>query len=797
MRVSDAIVFVTGAAALVHEVTWARLLARLVGSDASATALTLATFLGGLALGAQLAGGLAARARRPQAWFAGLELFVAVWAALVPMAIAWCEPQGALQARIGYAVLFLLPPTIAMGATVPLLARALIVDKVEVGSETGAFYGANTLGAAAGALAGPFWLFPALGFSGTAWAAALAQCFAALAALYLLKSRRESDPTREEWDGDVRAPLLHPLCFATFLAGAASLGLEVLAARLLVTVTGASVYSFALVLFVFLVGIALGARLMAARRARTALAARNLVRDAAHAHKALLMALLAAPLLALAGLLALRLTLGVDDLYAGLVNQSAPARSVERAWLWHALWASLALLPPAMAFGAAFPSTAHEYLRAHAKLEPARALARLYAWNGAGCVAGALLAGFVLLPHLGPRVATGALLGLPLVAALLVAPRRRGWVAAAGALAALLSTQVLAPGDARNQARALHVGHDAHTSVRVSEGHATDGTLIRSIWVNGKPEASTAPVDLRLQWLLGHIPLLLHGQVETAACVGLGTGMTAGSLLDGPALEELVVYEISPAVAQAARHFDPWNGGVLVEPRTHLVIADGRHALASTTRSFDLITADPVHPWTRGSSDLYTLEHFARVKARLAAGGVASQWLPLYELSFDDVRTVAATWCATFEHVSAWLTAYDLVLVGSSTPMKSLEDLCAEALPERIAGVLAQVGVHSGVDVAALCCADDQGLRELAQGAAPMRDDLPVIEFRAPRSALSGYCTDALWWAVRVESLAIAPPQAQMEAQRNARLVEKFLSDLPYGFSLAVDAYGRGLLGGQ
>jgi spermidine synthase len=797
MRVSDAIVFATGAAALVHEVTWARLLARLVGSDASATALTLATFLGGLALGAQLAAGLAARTTRPHAWFAGLELFVAAWAAMVPAAVAWCEPQGSFAARGAYALAFLVPPTIAMGATVPLLARALIVDKVEAGSETGAFYGANTLGAAVGALAGPFWLFPALGFSGTAWAAALAQCLAALAALFLLKSRRESDPTREAWDERVRAPLVQPLCIATFLGGAASLGLEVLAARLLVAIAGASVYSFALVLFVFLVGIALGARLLAGRRARTALAARNLVRDEEHAHKALLMALLAAPLLALGGLLALRLTLGVDDLYAGLVNQSVAAQDVQGAWLRHLSWASLALLPPALAFGAAFPATAHEFLRAHPGLEPARGLARLYAWNGAGCVAGALLAGFVLLPSFGPRVATGTLLLAPLLAALLVAPRRGKWIAAAGLLAALVSTQTLAPGDARNEPRALQVGHDAHTSVRVSEGHATDGTLIRSIWVNGKPEASTAPVDLRLQWLLGHIPLLLHGEVRTAACVGLGTGMTAGSLLDGPLVEELVVYEISPAVAQAARRFDAWNGGVLVAPRTKLVIADGRHALASTTRTFDLITADPVHPWTRGSSDLYTLEHFARLKARLAPGGVASQWLPLYELSFDDVRTVAATWCATFEHVSAWLTAYDLVLVGSSTPLKSLEELCAEALPERVAGVLAQVGVHSGVDVAALCCADDAGLRELARGTAPMRDDLPVIEFRAPRSALSGYCTEALWWAVRVESLAIIPPEAQMEAQRNARLVEKFLSDLPYGFSLAVDAYGRGLLGGQ
>ena len=147
MRLTDAIVFVTGAAALVHQVTWSRLMARVLGSDASATALVLAVFLGGLALGAQLFAARAASTRRPVAWFAGLELAVALWAALLPAALAAGEPQGDAWMRALVAALCLLPPTIAMGATVPFLARATIRDGVETSSETGAFYGANTLGA--------------------------------------------------------------------------------------------------------------------------------------------------------------------------------------------------------------------------------------------------------------------------------------------------------------------------------------------------------------------------------------------------------------------------------------------------------------------------------------------------------------------------------------------------------------------------------------------------------------------------------------------------------------------------
>jgi len=795
MRLTDAIVFVTGLSALVHQVTWTRLLARVLGSDASAMALTLAVFLGGLALGAHLWARRAARTTAPHTWFAALELFIAIWAAALPSVLVAFEPQGEMWLRALIASACLLPPTIAMGATVPFLARATIRDGVETSSETGAFYGANTLGAALGALLAPFALFPNLGFHGTAWAAAGAQACAALAALWCLRGLRERDSTITALDGAAKPARWHVLYGVTFLTGATSLGLEVLATRLLTTVTGASVYAFAIVLCVFLLGLALGARQLAGRRARTALAARTLVRDPEHARKVLLTALLLVPALALGGLLALRLQLGVDDLWSGLVNRLPQGDDLTRVWLVHALWAGLAILPPAVAFGAAFPAAAHELARAQPHVDPAHSVARLYAWNGAGCVLGALVTGFVLMPHAGPRVAMAVLLCLPLLAAWWVARERWVWHAAAAAVALVLATQTLWPGDERTMARALHTGHDAHTSVRVSEGYADDGTLIRSIWVNGKPEASTAPVDLRLQWLLGHIPLMLHGEVRTAACVGLGTGMTAGSLLDAPGVETLTIFEISPAVARAARHFDAWNGAVLTQPRTRLVIADGRHALGSTTQQFDLITADPVHPWTRGSSDLYTLEHFQHVRQRLAPGGVASQWLPLYELSFEDVRTVCATWCAAFPHVSAWLTAYDLVLIGSEQPLRSLEELGASTLPPSMASVLAGAGVRDSWDLVALCCAQDAQLRELVAGVPPMRDDLPVIEFRAPRSALAGYCTEALWWAVRPEALLALPASAQARAARDHALVARFVADLSYGFDAAVDAYGRGLLG--
>ena len=170
----------------------------------------------------------------------------------------------------------------------------------------------------------------------------------------------------------------------------------------------------------------------------------------------------------------------------------------------------------------------------------------------------------------------------------------------------------------------------------------------------------------------------------------------------------------------AARTFSAWNSGVVDDPRTEVRIADGRHALLTSAARWDLITSDPIIPWTHGSSDLYSLEHFESMAAHLAPGGVASQWLPLYQLSEEDVQVVLSTWAAAFPHTTAWLTAYDLALVGSNEPLT--EDLSQAPLPAPMLAHLVEAGVHSAVELAALEVARDAELREYARDAAPMRD---------------------------------------------------------------------------
>lgn len=774
MARSDLVFFLSGAAALAYEVLWGRLLARLLGSDAEGAALVLVLFMTGLGAGAALFAGLAAKTRSPRRWFAGLELGIGAWAALSPLVLRLAGPADSYAWNLAVAVLAVLPATLGMGATFPLMGRLTIVARGSAGSATAALYSSNTLGACAGAILAPTVLMPSLGLARGLLGAGVLDVLAALLVALLPAPPRIATSART-----TRFPLR--LAAAPFLLGFSSLALEVVAARLLVSVTGATVYAFALVLAVFLLGIGLGSRHAASQLGAGIEPERLLARCAAFA-----------PALALLGLALLRWQLGETDLFGILANRQPAGESTWKLWASNVLLASLALLPATFAFGVALPAAVAVALRERPELRAEDALGAIYLANTAGALAGSLTAGFALVPRVGPRL--GILLALaPALLALPTIPRARWrglWLGLAGAVAA--AVLALLPGGADREFKQLLLLPGRTATVSVEERTIEDGRSVRSLRVNGKVEATTAPVDMRLQRLLGLIPGLLHGEVRSALVIGLGTGMTAGSLLDLPELERLTVLEIEREVPRAARLFAQWNGALLDDPRVRLEIRDGRLALARMGERFDLITADPLHPATRGSSDLFALEHFQSMSAHLAPGGVASQWLPLYELSTRDVRTVLATWTAAFPHTSAWLTAYDLALIGSNQPLPA--ELGPGPLPPRAARSLSEVGVHSLAELQALLVSRDADLRAQAAGEAPMTLDRPILELRAPLSYLRGYSTDVLAWAARGEIVASLPAASQERAREVRALLARFLDELPQGWGPAAGAYGRALL---
>lgn len=777
MRRTDFVFFLSGVAALVYESVWARLLSRVLGSHAQGTALVLAVFMLGLGLGAWAFARRAASTRNPARMYAALEVFIALWAALVPLASAWMQPVDGVLARVAIAGAFLLAPTLAMGATVPVMTRLVVAERERLAEGTARFYGANTLGACVGALLAVTLFMPRFGLNGALWGAATLSLVAAALGATLRAPAPEPSPAVGADEPSGALDLL-PLAF-TFAFGAASLALEVVMTRVLISVTGASVYAFALVLAVFLGGIALGslqARDWLARRVEPLVVVERCAWGAA----------LAAGL----GVIALRWQLGERDLFGGLDNRLVPDASPLALWASHGIVAALALLGPAVAFGVALPACAALAAQRSARLEKERVLGRVYFANTLGALTGALAAGFVLLEHFGSRGAFLAALA-PLAWITFQCQRQlrsRAWWRAA-VLAPLAWAAM--PGPAVPGRTILFSAAGRCENVAVEDNLEASGATVRAIRINGKVEASTAPVDMRLQRLLAYLPALLHGEVRSAAVIGLGAGTTAGGLLDLASIEHVEIFELEPRVADAARLFARWNGGVVDDAKVNLRFVDGRHALFNTSARFDLITSDPVHIWTRGSSDLYTLEYFRAMASRLAPRGVASQWLSMYELSTADLQVMVATWCAAFSHVAAYLTAYDLALIGANEPWT--RTLADTQLTPRLVERLAQIGVLGAHELAALEVADDRELREWCSTAAPMRDVRPVLEFRAPLSFLSGYSIEALRWAGRAEVVERLPVASREHARFVRSALNRFLDAVPEGRSAAAEAYGRAL----
>lgn len=780
MRASDPIFFASGAAALVYQVVWGRLLARTLGSDAFATGLVLALFMLGMALGAELGARLAARSARPQRLYAGLLFAAGAWAALSPWMLDALGTVDGWWPRALAASLVLLVPTVAMGATFAPMGRLAIPGSRTIGAGTASFYGANTLGAALGAGAAAFVLLPNLGFTGSLWAAAGMDVAAGAAALlWLSGAAQEPEAPRRAARTPLGVPW--PLLLAPPLLGASSLALEVLFTRILISLTGASIYAFALVLSAFLLGLGLGARRgsfwLAIWPPRVVLGF--------CAFGSLWAALLGVALLGWRA--------DVGDLFAPLVNLMPRDGDVLRLWVAHGLLAVLALVPTGMAFGLALPAAVGAAKLVAPQAEQARLLGRLYALNTLGAAAGALAAAFYLLPWLGPRWAFAVALVPALLAALCLpwpGPRLRG---AVGLATVALAALVLSPRPAEGEPwRVLQTAHGPVSSASVDES-GEGQNAVRSLRVDGKVVATTAPVDRRLQLVLGALPAWLGDEPKRALVVGLGTGMTAGALLHFPTIEEIRIVEISSAVAEVAPLFAAWNGELLEDPRTRLVLGDGRHALRLVEPgSFDVVTSDPIDPWTRGSADLYALEHFEAMGRALAPGGVASQWLPLYQLSPADVRTVVATWCAAFEHTAAYLSAYDLALIGSHRPLPG--GLLERPLPPSLLGALAPLGLRSAAELVALDVAGTAELLAFADGEPPMREERPVLEFRAPKSFLAGYATEALSWAGRAEYVERLPAPSQPAARELRQHLARFLEELPSGWSAAAERYGAALL---
>ncbi|MEM7310744.1 MAG: fused MFS/spermidine synthase [Planctomycetota bacterium] len=683
----------SGAAALTYQVAWVRLLSLSVGSTSEAVATVLAAFFFGLGAGSLLAGKLVRGDERDLGVYVGLELILGAsgmalyWVLLNLNRLVVQAPLlgGSELARFGLAFVLLSVPTVAMGATFPVLAAVFVRRREELGVRIGQLYSLNTVGGVAGAVLSGFVLIPRFGLGGAVHAAVLLNVLAGAAA-YLARPRlRLAAPEVREGaeapdaGGGARGAALAVLALTGFVSIAAEVGWT----RALSIFTGTTVFGFSAILAVFLTGIALGSWVMKARLAR--------VREPRLA-LAVGLVLLGAALLATRSGLAL-----VPDVYrwANGLEVSGAARNAIRYGVVFAL-----LLPSTFLFGALYPLSLRVYCGGVEQV--GQRVGRAYAVNTFASIAGSLCAGFWLIPAGGTD---GVLLGLALAVLaapvlLFAVPRTVGFASRVLApAAALAAAAAFLPGlDFEALIRSVEYRRDAvegeqQTAELLYLGEGKNGVVsavtydgrVAVIQNNGLQEAL---IDLEnprfgsvVEGLLGLLPYFLHPAPQSAFVVGFGGGTTVHTL-SFTDLASIRVVELERKVVDAVRRVHLGELEVLDDARIELSFNDARNTLLLEQRSYDLIVSQPSHPWLAGAGNLFTREFFGIVRSRLNEGGIFCQWVNLFRMDELTLRSIVATFYHVFPHGFVGMNAAtgDLFLLGS--------DAAPLLRHERVAGAI-------------------------------------------------------------------------------------------------------------
>ena len=782
--------FLSGACGLVYEMAWVRRLSYVFGSTTLAISTVLAAFMAGLALGSLLFGSLADR--RPSSalrLYGALEAAIGALALVMPVLFGGAAsvyltlypvlanlPVVFFLAQFLLAGCVILLPTLLMGGSLPLLTKGLVARKEELSGRLGALYAANTVGAGVGTAVATYALLPSAGVLLTERLAAALNVVVGAAVLLVCREPAgagaargpaPSNRVRATRAKDVeRAPLpahVLALLIGTAASGFAAMADEVAWARLFALVLGSSVYVFGMIVLVFLAGMSLGSALFARIRRWRPI---DVFTTASLAN-----GLWGAVTIALVPALPGMFLRGFASVRGSFFLQQLQQLSL----------VSLVLLPAAILFGLAFPAVIAATSTAVEELGVG--IGRITLWNTAGTVGGAFLTGFLLIPWLGLRAALVAGLtattGIGLVLAW-QAPWRRlaagcAGLAAAGALflppwpreimvsgAGFFATLYDPPEKLLEESRKMELlFYKDGVSTTLSVDRQQDIRFYRS---NGKTDASTAPGDMANQLLLGHLPMLLHASPQDVFILGMGTGVTAAAVARYP-VKTIEIVDIEPASRDAAALFEPENRGVLADPRTRFLVADGRNALLARPKTFDVIISDPSDVWVAGVGNLFTREFYELARSRLRPGGVVVQWFHTHALPLELMKVIVATFRRVFPDASYWRpNRGDIILVGTAGGASWNYPRLRERY-ETVPGVkedLMGAGLWSPASVFAAFVADGKELASLLAGVEEIHaDDRPLVEFLAPR-------------ALYADTTAVSEPAAQRVQRRDTPQIEGF-----------------------
>ncbi len=715
-----AAVFVSGLSALIYQLIWVRLLGLTFGVSSFAVATVVAVFLLGLGLGSYFFGKWSERAANPLRLYMYVEVgialaslasyliidFLPVYRYVYEAAYNNLDFYGLSIVRLALSVIVLLPPVFLIGGTMPLISKYFLTASPTLGSGFSRIYYLNTLGAFAGALLTGFVFVKYLGVPATLMIAVACNLLVA-AGIAASKTITEPQP-----DSAASSSPYSYMLIILFVTGFISLSYEILWVRILSTYGLSTSQAFALIVAGFLLGFSVGSILVS----RTIDRRTDL--EGWFSRVCILTAI--------SGALVLFLFRRFDALTALL----------EKSLSMSSLTASLVLafvmsLVPAVFMGILFPLGMKIYARDVGWIGVNAG--KILFSNTAGCVAGSVLTGFVLIPFAGMWNTTLILVNLSLLLALVLVLRlrvrsRMHWAAL---LLAGLLTNLLVFADSKT----FHKEMKGLDVVYYAEGLSGTVSVLgndayRGVFVDGQNVSGTDPVLVADSKMLAHLPLLLAPDPRTSLTVGFGTGTTSGSML----LHDIPVYavEIEEKIIEAAPLFDNVNRRSYADSALHLVLDDARNFIGVADVAFDAIATDVTNLKYKRNPYLYTREYFEIMRDALTEDGIAAAWLPLGGLSFEDLQILIATFDQVFPHTTVWyFTPYPThFVIAIGTAERTSVDLAE--LARRMTKVSADLGtirVEDEFDVAGMLLLGEKDVDELVAGQRIHTDDHPVLEF--------------------------------------------------------------------
>jgi spermidine synthase len=698
-------IFLTGAAGLIYQVTWQKYLSRLLGSDSVATAIILATFLGGLSIGYYFCGKLTTRIKRHFIGYAFLEGIIGIWCLLFPLLFALVDaltkqwrfspPVLIVGQGVFSSILLMGIPTICMGGTIPFLTRGISRSIGEATRVHARVYAVNTAGAFVGTLLAGFYMIPNFGLPRTMVVTAFLNLatfvfFMALPKIQGPDTGAGVPPVPVETDSSrissTNTHRLSPglLYTIALLSGLYVMTLENVLIRITNLSIGSSSYSFSIIVSVFILAIAAGSFVVGTL-------------------KQISKWLLYVNQLGIAFLLlAIFLTLERWPYWAHLIRISLQS-NIGGLWGYYILvflgLAAILVLPVGL-MGATVPLIFHELKRELATVGKHSGL--LLSWNTIGNLIGSLVGGIVLyylfdirgvfLTAVSLATVSAGLIGWPLTRkTLLPIAGLVLLIGIVGFTADYFNPKNFTTGTYRIRTplpysfngyrqffEKYHQGFDLKyykdgptaTVAVTQDSHVFPffDKQSMALFVNGKSDSSTIG-DIYTLKLLAHIPALLADKRSNVMVVGLGTGVTTGELTLYPDIQRIDVAEISPSVAEAFPVFQEFTYGAQDDPRVNLIIGDAFRIIGRSDRKWDIVISEPSNPWVTGVDALFTREFYHLVKSHLTPNGVLMQWAHTIVASPDMIAMILNTIQQEFKHIHVFLAGSDLLIMAANAPI--------------------------------------------------------------------------------------------------------------------------------